>query len=61
MSLTPIEPVLILSDLHLGHRASLIEHPDQLASLLQGPGSVIFNGDTSEVRNPEDRSTSARV
>ena len=55
MSLTPIEPVLILSDLHLGHRASLIEHPDQLASLLHGSGSVIFNGDTAEMRNPEDR------
>ena len=51
----PIEPILILSDLHLGHRASLIEHPDQLASLLHGPGSVIFNGDTAEMRNSEDR------
>jgi predicted phosphodiesterase len=51
----PIEPVLILSDLHLGHRASLIEHPDQLAPLLHGPGSVIFNGDTAEMRNSEDR------
>jgi predicted phosphodiesterase len=55
MSLTPIEPVLILSDLHLGHRASLIEHPDQLEPLLHGPGSVIFNGDTAEMRNAEDR------
>jgi len=55
MSLTPTEPVLILSDLHLGHRASRIEHPDQLCPLLQGPGSVIFNGDTAEMRNTEDR------
>jgi predicted phosphodiesterase len=55
MSLTPTEPILILSDLHLGHRASRIKHPDQLAPLLRGPGSVIFNGDTSEMRNPEDR------
>jgi predicted phosphodiesterase len=55
MSLVPTEPILILSDLHLGHRASLIRHPEQLAPVLRGPGSVIFNGDTSEMRNPEDR------
>lgn len=55
MSLTPTEPVLILSDLHLGHRASRIKNPEQLAPILHGSGSVIFNGDTSEMRNPEDR------
>src|ERR1700722_9279618 len=55
MSLVPTEPILILSDLHLGHRASRIRHPEQLAPVLRGPGSVIFNGDTSEMRNPEDR------
>ena len=55
MILTPTEPILILSDLHLGHRASKIRHPEQLASILHGPGSVIFNGDTSEMRTPEDR------
>src|ERR1700722_240561 len=55
MSLVPTEPILILSDLHLGHRASRIRHPEQLAPVLRGPGTVIFNGDTSEMRNPEDR------
>jgi predicted phosphodiesterase len=55
MSLTPTEPILILSDLHLGHRASRIEHPDQLSPLLHGSGSVIFNGDTAEMRTTEDR------
>jgi predicted phosphodiesterase len=55
MSLTPTEPILILSDLHLGHRASRIKHPDQLAPILHGSGTVIFNGDTSEMRNSEDR------
>jgi predicted phosphodiesterase len=55
MSLTPTEPILVLSDLHLGHRASRIKHPDQLTPILDGPGSVIFNGDTSEMRNSEDR------
>jgi predicted phosphodiesterase len=61
MSLTPTEPILILSDLHLGHRASLIRHPDQLAPILHGTGSVIFNGDTSEMRNPEDRRVGRKV
>ena len=61
MSLTPTEPILILSDLHLGHRSSLIRHPDQLAPVLHGPGSVIFNGDTSEMRNPEDRHVGRKV
>jgi predicted phosphodiesterase len=61
MSLTPTEPILILSDLHLGHRASLIKHPDQLAPMLHGPGTVIFNGDTSEMRNPEDRLVGRKV
>ena len=61
MSLTPTEPILILSDLHLGHRASLIENPEQLAVLLRGPGSVIFNGDTAEMRTPEDRTIGRRL
>ena len=61
MSLTPTDPILILSDLHLGHRASLIKHPDQLAPILDGPGSVIFNGDTSEMRNPEDRQVGRKL
>ena len=61
MSLTPTEPILILSDLHLGHRASLIRNPEQLAALLRGPGSVIFNGDTTEMRTPEDRPVGRRL
>ena len=61
MSLTPTEPILILSDLHLGHRASRIKHPDQLDRILQGPGSVIFNGDTAEMRNPEDRQVGRKL
>jgi predicted phosphodiesterase len=61
MSLTPTEPILILSDLHLGHRASRIKHPNQLDRILQGPGSVIFNGDTAEMRNPEDRQVGRKL
>jgi predicted phosphodiesterase len=61
MSLTPTEPILILSDLHLGHRASRIKHPEQLAPMFHGPGTVILNGDTSEMRNPEDRPVGRKV
>ena len=55
MSLTPTEPTLILSDLHLGHRASRIKDPEQLAPLLGGSSSIIFNGDTAEMRHATDR------
>jgi predicted phosphodiesterase len=55
MIFAPTEPVLILSDLHLGHRASLIKNPEQLAAMMKGPGSVVFNGDTAEMRTDEDR------
>lgn len=51
----PEEPILILSDLHLGHRASRIKDPEQLAPLLSGIRSVVFNGDTAEMRHEEDR------
>jgi predicted phosphodiesterase len=61
MTLTPTEPILILSDLHLGHRASRIKHPEQLVPILHGPGSVIFNGDTSEMRTSEDRQVGRKL
>jgi predicted phosphodiesterase len=38
--------VRILSDLHLGHRVSRIERVETLRPLLEGAGTVIFNGDT---------------
>ncbi|MFT3990182.1 MAG: hypothetical protein QM680_02110 [Luteolibacter sp.] len=40
------QPVLILSDLHLGHKVSRIEDVSALRPLLRGAGTVIFNGDT---------------
>jgi UDP-2,3-diacylglucosamine pyrophosphatase LpxH len=55
MSLTPTEPILILSDLHLGNRASRIKNPEQLAPVLRSSCSIIFNGDTSEMRHTRDR------
>lgn len=39
-------PVLILSDLHLGHPASDVRCISQLRPLIQGAGTVIFNGDS---------------
>ncbi len=51
----PEEPILILSDLHMGHRASRIKDPEQLAPLLSRIRSVVFNGDTAEMRHEEDR------
>ena len=44
------EPIRILSDLHFGHPASIIEQPRQLLPLFRGAKTVIFNGDTVEVR-----------
>lgn len=41
-------PVRIFSDLHLGHKASRIDHVDQLRPLFRGAGTAIFNGDTWE-------------
>jgi predicted phosphodiesterase len=55
MSLTPTEPLLILSDLHLGHKASKITNPEQLSPLLNIAKTTIFNGDTAEMRNTTDR------
>ncbi len=60
--LTPTDPTLLLSDLHLGHRASRIKSPEQLAPLLAaGFRTVIFNGDTSEMRHSADRPLGRRL
>jgi metallophosphoesterase superfamily enzyme len=40
------EPVLILSDLHLGHKGSLIDDVAALRPLLEGAGTLVLNGDT---------------
>lgn len=41
-----IEPVRILSDLHLGHKVSRIRSVQDLRPLISGAGTVVFNGDT---------------
>jgi predicted phosphodiesterase len=61
MIFAPTEPILIFSDLHLGHRASLITNPEQLALIMKGPGSVVFNGDTAEMRTDEDRAVGRKL
>ncbi len=41
-----LEPVRILSDLHLGHKISRVGQVAALRPLIAGAGTVIFNGDT---------------
>jgi len=53
------EPVRILSDLHLAHPGSRILAARQLAPLLEGVKTVIFNGDTSEERMRKYRELAA--
>ena len=44
------EPVRILSDLHLAHPGSTVSDVRQLCPLLEGAGTLLFNGDTFELR-----------
>ncbi|MFT4546515.1 MAG: putative phosphodiesterase [Verrucomicrobiales bacterium] len=53
------EPVRILSDLHLAHPGSRVVDAMQLAPLLEGVKTVIFNGDTSEERMKKFRDKAA--
>jgi len=55
MTLTPTDPVLILSDLHLGHRASRIDDASRLEALIRPFRTAIFNGDTAELWYAADR------
>lgn len=45
----------ILSDIHFGHPASYVRDTEQLRPLLEGIPSVIFNGDSVEMRFVEER------
>lgn len=42
--------VRIVSDIHLGHRASVLEKPSDLRPLAEGADELIFNGDTLELK-----------
>lgn len=42
------DKIRILSDIHFGHKASVVKTVDQLEELCQGVDLLIFNGDTIE-------------
>jgi UDP-2,3-diacylglucosamine pyrophosphatase LpxH len=48
---TAREPIRIISDLHLGYSGSLLTDATQLLPLIDGVGTLVFNGDTAELRN----------
>ena len=55
MNLTPSEPILIISDLHLGHRVCAIRSPSELEPLIAQTRTLVLNGDTAEMRTSADR------
>jgi len=55
------EPVLILSDLHLGHKASSVDDVAALEPLLRGAGTLILNGDTWQELAREFRDDGLRL
>lgn len=50
-----LEPIRILSDIHIGHPGSVIDDVEQLRPLFRGAGTVIFNGDSVEMRFVSER------
>jgi predicted phosphodiesterase len=55
------DPIRIISDLHLGHSASLAREISQVEPLFQDVRSVIFNGDTIEMRSERSRDRAATI
>jgi len=55
------EPLRIISDLHLGHPASLIEDATDLTPLLHGVSTLVFNGDTYETRYVQEREAGQKL
>ncbi len=49
------EPIVILSDLHVSHPLSLVRRADAVAGLLPEGGTVVFNGDSVEMRSTLDQ------
>jgi len=45
----------ILSDLHFGHKSSVVREWSQIAPLMEGADRILFNGDTVEMRFLEER------
>jgi predicted phosphodiesterase len=54
-------PIRIISDLHLGHSASLAREISQVEPLFKDVRSVIFNGDTIEMRSERSRARADRI
>ncbi|MGC3991041.1 MAG: hypothetical protein QM796_15445 [Chthoniobacteraceae bacterium] len=54
-------PIRILSDLHLGHPATIVEDQEQLVPLLEGRETVVFNGDTVEMRYRSQREAAEKT
>jgi predicted phosphodiesterase len=50
----------IISDVHYGDRASRVRSLEQLRPLLEGPGALILNGDTTDTRPEKDREQTER-
>lgn len=44
------QPICLISDIHLGHPASVLTGPSALVPLFEGAKTVIFNGDSVELR-----------
>jgi predicted phosphodiesterase len=55
------EPIRIISDLHLGHSASLARNIAQVEPLFQDVRSVVFNGDTIEMRSERSRERAQEI
>lgn len=55
------EPVLILSDLHLGHGGSLLDEAKMLEPLLQDCRTLLLNGDTWQQLAHEFKEKGARL
>ena len=55
MNLTPTEPILVISDLHLGHKVCAVRSPGELEPLMAHARTLVLNGDTAEMRTAADR------
>lgn len=54
-------PIRIFSDLHLGHDVCTVARSEELRPLIEGAGTVIFNGDTLEAKAPHFRAKSEEL
>lgn len=55
------QPIRILSDIHLNHPATIAAGPEELLPLLRDVRTVIFNGDTVELRFAASRAEGQQI